>query len=56
MEESSSQIPPSLKMTLKDKHEIQDRPESPNPFLLVDQVEFNFDEMILSTKNEVALL
>ncbi|GKA09846.1 hypothetical protein Tco_0689279 [Tanacetum coccineum] len=58
MVESSNptKIPSSLKLTPKEEPDTQDRPESPNPFLPADQVEFAFNEIIVSTNNEVALL
>ncbi|GJV00152.1 hypothetical protein Tco_1329422 [Tanacetum coccineum] len=56
MTESSSQIPSSPELILKEEPDTQDRPESPNPFLPADQVEFTFDEITLSTKNGVALI
>ncbi|GKD44470.1 hypothetical protein Tco_1269115 [Tanacetum coccineum] len=34
----------------------QDRPESPNPFLPADKVNFNFDKILFTTNNEVALV
>ncbi|GJT98125.1 hypothetical protein Tco_1093643 [Tanacetum coccineum] len=56
MAESSSQILSSPELIPKEEPDIQDRPESPNPFLPADQVEFTFDKITLSTKNEVALI
>ncbi|GKA13284.1 hypothetical protein Tco_0692930 [Tanacetum coccineum] len=54
--ESSSQNPSSPNITPKEEPDTQKRPKSPNPFLLVDHVEFTFDEITFSTNNEVALL
>ncbi|GKE27678.1 hypothetical protein Tco_1443062, partial [Tanacetum coccineum] len=56
MAESSNltQIPSSPNVTPKEEPITLDRPESPNPFLPADQVEFNFDEMLFTTNNEVA--
>nr|GEW87548.1 ribonuclease H-like domain-containing protein [Tanacetum cinerariifolium] len=56
MAESSNptQIPSSPNVTLKEEPITLHRPESPNPFLPVDQVEFNFDEMLFTANNEVA--
>ncbi|GJU98248.1 hypothetical protein Tco_1327519 [Tanacetum coccineum] len=56
MTESSLQNPSSPNITLKEERDSQERPESPNPFLPADQVEFMFDEITFSTNNEVALL
>ncbi|GKC25583.1 hypothetical protein Tco_1027733 [Tanacetum coccineum] len=58
MVESSNptQIPSSPDVTPKEEPITLDRPESPNPFLPADQVEFNFDQISFTTKNEVALL
>ncbi|GJR54467.1 hypothetical protein Tco_1404988 [Tanacetum coccineum] len=53
---SSSHNPSSPKITLKEEPVTLDKPESPNPFLPADQVEFSFDETFLTTNNEVALL
>ncbi|GKA23770.1 hypothetical protein Tco_0709803 [Tanacetum coccineum] len=54
MAESSTQIPSPPNVTPKEEPITLDRPESLNPFLLVDQVAFNFDEMLFTTNNEVA--
>ncbi|GJR12612.1 hypothetical protein Tco_0795264 [Tanacetum coccineum] len=56
MAESSNltQIPSSPNFTLKEEPITLDRPESPNPFLPTNQVEFNFNEMLFITNNEVA--
>ncbi|GJU82201.1 hypothetical protein Tco_1284566 [Tanacetum coccineum] len=56
MAESSSHNPYSPKITPKEKHVTLDRPESKNPFLPIDQIKFSFDEIALTTNNEVALL
>ncbi|GJV25023.1 hypothetical protein Tco_1377718 [Tanacetum coccineum] len=58
MTESSNltKIPTSPKVTLKEEPDTQDRPNSPNPFLPADQVEFTFDEITFTTNNKVALL
>ncbi|GJY63637.1 hypothetical protein Tco_0465097 [Tanacetum coccineum] len=56
MAESSSQNPSSPNITLKEELDTQERPESPNPFLPADQVEFMFDQITFSTNNKVALL
>ncbi|GKE17419.1 hypothetical protein Tco_1424996 [Tanacetum coccineum] len=52
----SSHNPSSPKITPKEKPITLDRPESPNPFLPADQIEFSFDEIAFTTNNEVALL
>ncbi|GKB70000.1 hypothetical protein Tco_0931412 [Tanacetum coccineum] len=54
MAESSTQIPSPHNVTPKEEPITLDRPESPNPFLLGDQVAFNFDKMLFATNNEVA--
>ncbi|GKA20484.1 hypothetical protein Tco_0700473 [Tanacetum coccineum] len=56
MAESSSHITSSPEITPKEEHVTLDKPESPNPFLPASQVEFSFDEIYLTTNNEVALL
>ncbi|GKA45618.1 hypothetical protein Tco_0738414 [Tanacetum coccineum] len=56
MAESSSHNPSSPEITPKEELITLDRPESPNPFLPADQIEFSFDEIAFTTKNEVALL
>ncbi|GJX34865.1 hypothetical protein Tco_0246422 [Tanacetum coccineum] len=43
-------------ITPKEEPVTLDRPESPNPFLPVTQVEFTFDEITFTTNNEVALI
>ncbi|GJX67840.1 hypothetical protein Tco_0303567 [Tanacetum coccineum] len=53
MAESSSHNPSSL---LKQSPVTLNKPESPNPFLPADQVEFSFEEIALTTNNEVTLL
>ncbi|GJV58407.1 hypothetical protein Tco_1459412 [Tanacetum coccineum] len=52
MAESSSQNPSSPKITPKEEPDTQERPESPNPFLPVDQVKFTFDEITFSNNSE----
>nr|GEU29759.1 hypothetical protein [Tanacetum cinerariifolium] len=58
MAESSNptQIPSSPGVTPKEEPITLDRPESPNPFLPADQVEFSFQEIALTTNKEVTLL
>ncbi|GKA53254.1 hypothetical protein Tco_0746569 [Tanacetum coccineum] len=56
MAESSSHNPSSPKITPKEEPVTLDRPESPNPFLPTDQIEFIFEEIAFTTNNEVALL
>ncbi|GJY87962.1 hypothetical protein Tco_0502590 [Tanacetum coccineum] len=56
MAESSSQVPSSPPIIPKEEPVTQDRPESPNHFLPADKVNFNFDEMLFTTNNEVALV
>ncbi|GKA62223.1 hypothetical protein Tco_0761742 [Tanacetum coccineum] len=56
MAESSSQNPSSPEITPKEEPISLDKPESPNPFLHADQIEFSFDEIAFTTNNEVALL
>nr|GEU77796.1 hypothetical protein [Tanacetum cinerariifolium] len=56
MAESSSHHPPSPKITPKEELVTLDKPESPNPFLPADQIEFTFEEIAFTTNNEVALL
>ncbi|GJV50301.1 hypothetical protein Tco_1440513 [Tanacetum coccineum] len=46
----------SPEITPKEEPVNLDKPESPNPFLPVSQVEFTFDEITFTTNNEVALL
>ncbi|GKD42040.1 hypothetical protein Tco_1266685, partial [Tanacetum coccineum] len=46
----------SPEITPKEEHVTLDKPESPNPFLAADQVEFTFEEIALTANNEVALL
>ncbi|GJX40307.1 hypothetical protein Tco_0255297 [Tanacetum coccineum] len=56
MAESSNptQIPSSHDVTPKKEPITLDRPECPNPFLPADQVEFSFEEIALTTNNEVS--
>nr|GEV47020.1 hypothetical protein [Tanacetum cinerariifolium] len=56
MAESSSQNPSSPKITSKEELITLDKPESPNPFLHVIQVNFTFEEIAFITNNEDALL
>ncbi|GJR86017.1 hypothetical protein Tco_0210028 [Tanacetum coccineum] len=56
MAESSSQNPSSPRITPKEEPVTLDKPESPNPFLPADQVEFTFDEITFTTNNEVTLI
>ncbi|GJY96517.1 hypothetical protein Tco_0513427 [Tanacetum coccineum] len=58
MVESSNltQIPSSPDVTPKEEPITLDRLESLNSFLPADQVEFSFEEIALTTNNEVALL
>ncbi|GKA61863.1 hypothetical protein Tco_0761382 [Tanacetum coccineum] len=56
MTNTSSLNPLSPEITPKEEHVTLDRPESPNPFLPTSQVEFSFDEIALTTNNEVVLL
>ncbi|GJS39502.1 hypothetical protein Tco_0564545 [Tanacetum coccineum] len=56
MAESSSHNPSLSKITPKEEPVTLDKLESPNPFLLADQIEFSFDEIAFTTNNEVALL
>ncbi|GJR99929.1 hypothetical protein Tco_0316438 [Tanacetum coccineum] len=56
MAESSSQVPSSPPIIPKEEPVTQDRPKSPNPFLPADKLNFNFDEMLFTTNNEVALV
>ncbi|GJX10204.1 hypothetical protein Tco_0200063 [Tanacetum coccineum] len=53
MAESSTQIPSPPNVTPKEEPITLYRPKSPNPFLPIDQVAFNFDEMLFTTNNEV---
>ncbi|GJR39068.1 hypothetical protein Tco_1214752 [Tanacetum coccineum] len=52
MAESSSQNPSSPNITPKEEPDTQERPESLNPFLHANQVEFTFAEITFSTNNE----
>ncbi|GKE82375.1 hypothetical protein Tco_1552375, partial [Tanacetum coccineum] len=56
MAEPSSQTPSSPNITPKEELDTQERPESPNPFLPADHVEFTFDEITFATNNDVSLL
>ncbi|GKA37350.1 hypothetical protein Tco_0723915 [Tanacetum coccineum] len=56
MAKSSSHNSSSPEITPKKEHVTLDQPESLNPFLLADQVEFTFKEIALTTNNKVALL
>ncbi|GJW51769.1 hypothetical protein Tco_0093120 [Tanacetum coccineum] len=56
MAESSLHNPSSPKITPKEKPVTLGKPESPNPFLLADQIEFTFEEIVFTTNNEFALL
>ncbi|GJU07506.1 hypothetical protein Tco_1123936 [Tanacetum coccineum] len=56
MAETSSHNPCSPKITPREEHVTLNKPESPNPFLPADQVEFIFEEIAFTTNNEVALL
>ncbi|GJX52371.1 hypothetical protein Tco_0280740 [Tanacetum coccineum] len=56
MAESSSHNPSSPEITPKEEPVTLDKPESPNPFLPADQIEFTFKEIAFTTNNEVALL
>ncbi|GKB32814.1 hypothetical protein Tco_0872215 [Tanacetum coccineum] len=51
MAEPSSHNPSSPKITPKEEPVTLDKPESPNPFLLADQVEFSFEEIALITND-----
>ncbi|GJU92085.1 hypothetical protein Tco_1304508 [Tanacetum coccineum] len=56
MAESSSYNSSSPEITPKEEPVTLDKPESPNPFLLADRVEFTFEEIALTTNNEVTLV
>nr|GEU65141.1 hypothetical protein [Tanacetum cinerariifolium] len=56
MVESSSHNTSLPKITPKEEPATLDKPESLNPFLHADQIEFTFDEIAFTTNNEVALL
>ncbi|GJY86595.1 hypothetical protein Tco_0500621 [Tanacetum coccineum] len=56
MADSSSHKPSSPEITRKEEPVPLDKPESPNPFLPIDQVEFIFEEIAFTTNNEVTLL
>ncbi|GJW26535.1 hypothetical protein Tco_0040346 [Tanacetum coccineum] len=52
MAESSSHNPSSPKITHKEELVTLDKPESPNPFLPIDQIEFIFEDIAFTTNNE----
>ncbi|GJU05665.1 hypothetical protein Tco_1122095 [Tanacetum coccineum] len=54
MVESSSHNPSSPEITPKEEHVTLDKPESPNPFLPANQIEFTFKEIAFTTNNEEA--
>ncbi|GJT62984.1 hypothetical protein Tco_1006517 [Tanacetum coccineum] len=54
MAKSSSHNPSSPEITPKEELVTLDKPESPNPFLVADQIEFSFDEIAITTNNEEA--
>ncbi|GJT25822.1 retrovirus-related pol polyprotein from transposon TNT 1-94 [Tanacetum coccineum] len=54
--EPSSHNPSSPEITPKEEPVTLDKPESLNPFLSADQIEFTFEEISFTTNNEVALL
>ncbi|GJS12123.1 hypothetical protein Tco_0368919 [Tanacetum coccineum] len=56
MAESSSHNLSSPEITPKEEPVTLDKPESPNPFLPADQIEFTFEEIAFTTNNEIALL
>ncbi|GKB05207.1 hypothetical protein Tco_0833402, partial [Tanacetum coccineum] len=56
MAESSSQNPPSPNKIPKEEPVTYEKPESPNPFLPADKVNYDFDAITLAANNEVALL
>ncbi|GJU13587.1 hypothetical protein Tco_1135983 [Tanacetum coccineum] len=58
MAESSNliQIPSPPDVIPKEEPVTLDKPESPNPFLPADQVEFNFDQITFTANNKVAVL
>ncbi|GJX16013.1 hypothetical protein Tco_0216845 [Tanacetum coccineum] len=56
MADSSSHKPSSPEITPKEEPITLDKPESPNPFLPANQVEFIFKEIAFTTNNEVPLL
>ncbi|GJS49103.1 hypothetical protein Tco_0843536 [Tanacetum coccineum] len=56
MAESSSHNPSLPKITPKEEPITLDKPESPNPFLPANQIEFTFEEIAFTTNNKVALL
>nr|GEU36487.1 hypothetical protein [Tanacetum cinerariifolium] len=56
MTESSSHKPSLPKITPKEEPVTLDKPKSSNPFFPADQVELSFDEIFVTTNNEIALL
>ncbi|GJQ91346.1 hypothetical protein Tco_0002485 [Tanacetum coccineum] len=56
MADSSLHNPSSPEITPKEEHVTPDKPESLNPFLSADQVEFIFEDIAFTTNYEVALL
>ncbi|GJX63309.1 hypothetical protein Tco_0296209 [Tanacetum coccineum] len=52
MAESSSHNPSSPKITPKEEPITLDKPESPNPFLPANQIEFTFEEIAFTTNNK----
>ncbi|GJV86952.1 hypothetical protein Tco_1530890 [Tanacetum coccineum] len=53
MAESSSHNPSSPKITHKEELVTLDKPESPNLFLPIDQIEFIFEDIAFTTNNEL---
>ncbi|GJV56051.1 hypothetical protein Tco_1457056 [Tanacetum coccineum] len=51
MAESSSHNPSSPKITPKEEPVTLDKPESPNPFLPIDQIEFIFKDIAFTANN-----
>ncbi|GKE33725.1 hypothetical protein Tco_1453047, partial [Tanacetum coccineum] len=56
MADSSLHNPSSPEITPKEEHVTLDKPESLNPFLSADQVEFIYEDIAFTTNYEVALL
>ncbi|GJX46684.1 hypothetical protein Tco_0271874 [Tanacetum coccineum] len=54
--ESSSHNPSSPEITPKEELVTLDKPESTNPYLPTDHIEFTFEEIAFTTNNEVVLL
>ncbi|GKE43820.1 hypothetical protein Tco_1471104, partial [Tanacetum coccineum] len=52
MADSSTHKPSSHEITPKEEPVTLDKPESPNPFLLADQVEFIFENIAFTINNE----